>query len=67
MNVEIATQLYDHKYRMLLNYEYYMDLLHKGVSLLQAQSLEKNVHGVDMKAMNIALEYNIELLTHHLS
>jgi hypothetical protein len=66
MNIEIATQLYNDKYRMLFTFEYYIDLLRRGVRLLQANSLGKKCNNIEHKAMNIALEYNIEVMVYNL-
>jgi hypothetical protein len=60
MNVNIASEIYHERYGLMFSFEYYMDLLKKGVELLQRNGIQQRCSSSERKAMNIALEYSNE-------
>lgn len=62
MNIQIASRLYYSKYRLLFSYDGYLNLLNKGLLLIQAESLQRHCDVNELRAINIALDYNIEAM-----
>ena len=61
MKNTFAKKIYKNKYETDLSYDQFMAYLTKGLSLLRT-SKPGNLNDNDIKAMNIAMEYNLELV-----
>jgi hypothetical protein len=61
MKNSFAKKIYRNKYERDLSYDQFMSYLTKGLSLLRT-SKPNNLSDNDIKAMNIAMEYNLELV-----
>jgi hypothetical protein len=64
MNLDIARELYERKHAHELTFEQYISTLERGLKLISEQGANKRAELLQLKAMNIALEYNEELLVH---
>ncbi len=66
MEAMIAKKLYDNKYRKLISFESYSELLEKGLQLITQNRMNKTCKSNELKALEIALEYTTEATLAHL-
>lgn len=57
--MSIITTLYNNRYRYQYTFEYYAHLLERGYDILQSGRLNASNNTVELRALQIALEYNM--------
>ena len=58
MDILIVERLYKEKYNTLYSFEYFIDLIVKGLTLIKSEALNRRANIIEQKAMRLALEYN---------
>lgn len=66
MVLEIAKELYEAKYKDDLQLERYLTHLQNGINLLSKNALNNTQSFKELTEMNLALEYNMQLLVSHI-
>jgi hypothetical protein len=66
MVLEIATEIYEAKYKNDLKLDRYLMHLENGIDLLSKNALNKSQSFKELTEMNLALEYNMQLLVSHI-
>lgn len=64
MELDIAKDIYDHKYRDQVSYDAYLGQVEHGLDLLSDHSCAHDLH--ELEDMNKAMEYNMEVMLKHL-
>jgi len=68
MNAEVAREMFENNYRNEMTYERFISLLEKGLKLAQNHPVTDRVYvsrvfqHEDIKAINLALAYNQEVM-----
>ena len=60
MDFIITERLYKNKYRCIFSYNYYLRMVMNGLRLISAKTAATKDY-VDQKALDFAIEYNLEL------
>jgi len=66
MVLELAKEVYKSKYQQMLAMDQFFAYLQNGIDLLKSDSLGKTNNPMQMIAMNIALEYNMQVMVNEL-
>lgn len=66
MQTELIKKIHEQKYHQTMTYDQYLDMLTRGLELMQSQGLYQKDIAV-MESVNLALEYNMELMVNYLS
>ena len=64
MELEITKDIYEHKYQDKVSYDNYLEHVEHGLELLEHHSGATDV--TELEDMNMALEYNMEVMLKHL-
>ncbi|MBL7717669.1 MAG: hypothetical protein JNL72_02435 [Flavipsychrobacter sp.] len=64
MQFEIAKDIYEHKYQDRVSLDNYLEHVEHGLNLLENQSGSTDIQ--ELEDMNLALEYNMEVMLKHL-
>jgi hypothetical protein len=64
MQFEIAKDIYEHKYQDSVSYDQYLGQVEHGLDLLGSDQGGMDVE--ELHDMNLALEYNMEVIMKHL-
>ena len=62
MEMHVARYIYNDSHCEYMDFEDYLNRLQNGIELLKKNTLNKVCSYVEMKAMKLALEYNLELM-----
>ncbi len=66
MKTELVKKIHEQKYSVTMTFDQYLGSLMRGLELMQNQGLyQKDIAG--MESVNLALEYNMELMVNYLS
>ncbi len=65
MEPEIAIKLYELKYKAILSFERYNELLQKGLDLIKENGLRKKCNPIEQNALEIGLDYITEAMLQH--
>ena len=66
MVLDIATTIYETKYKGDVKLEQNLSYLQNGINLLASNALSNSQSHRELTEMNLALEYNMELLLTHI-
>lgn len=66
MVLELAQEVYRSKYQKTLAQDQFLAYLQNGIELLKADTLGKTNDTLKMIAMNIAMEYNMQVMMREL-
>ena len=61
MEAEVMNRLYEVKYKAILSYERYKELLEKGLSLIKEKSSRTKCSPTEQSALEIGLDYITEV------
>ena len=64
MELEITKDIYEHKYQEKVSYDNYLEHVEHGLELLDNHTGVSDVN--ELHDMNMALEYNMEVMLKHL-
>lgn len=64
MELEITKGIYEHKYQEKVSYDNYLEHVEHGLELLDTHTGVSDVN--ELQDMNMALEYNMEVMLKHL-
>ncbi len=62
MEPEIVNKLYDIKYKAILTFERYQELLERGLNLIKENGLRKKCSPAEQNALDIGLDYITEVM-----
>lgn len=65
MEPHIVQKLYDVKYKAILSYERYEELLNNGVRLIKENGLRRKCNPSEQNALEIGLDYFTEVMLQH--
>ena len=66
MVLDIAKSLYETKYKEDVQLDQYLSYLQNGINLLATNALTNSQSHRELTEMNLALEYNMEVLLTHI-
>jgi len=62
MVLDVARSIYEAKYKEDVKLEQYLSYLQNGINLLASNALARSKSHRELTEMNLALEYNMELM-----
>ncbi len=65
MEPQIVQKLYDTKYRTILSFERYEELLNAGLRLIKENGLKKQCKPNEQSALEVGLDYITEVMLQH--
>lgn len=67
MENNFISHIYKDKYKAQLSYDQYLTFLNRGQKILKKRKENSNMSDQEIMAMNIALDYNMQVVVYQLS